>query len=91
MDKIDIKLLKNVMNSPGAQVSEVLALARGLRSETQLRMRLNVLETQGYVIQDRKSEAGKVFVAITPSGREILAMPETGGNPSPSGGGCLGK
>ncbi len=72
MDKIDLELLKKVEHCSGAQVSEVLALARGLRSETQLRMRLNALEIRGYVIQDRKSEAGKVFVTITPSGREIL-------------------
>ena len=72
MDKIDVELLKKIENCSGAQVSEVLALVRGLRSETQLRLRLNALEIQGYVIQDRKSEAGKVFVAITPNGRDIL-------------------
>jgi hypothetical protein len=78
MDKIDVELLKNVKNSSGARVSEVLALVRGLRSETQLRSRLNVLEIQGYVILDRKSEAGKVFVAITPPGREILGAESLG-------------
>ena len=72
MDKIDLELLKKVEHCSGAQVSEVLALARGLRSETQLRTRLNALEFLGHVVQDRKSEAGKVFVAITPSGREVL-------------------
>lgn len=72
MDKIDVELLKKIENCSGAQVSEVLALVRGLRSETQLRLRLNALEIRGYVIQDRKSEAGKVFVAITPNGRDIL-------------------
>ena len=72
MDKIDIELLKKIENHSGERVSEVIALVRGLRSETQLRFRLNVLEIQGYIIQDRKSEAGRVLVSITPSGCEIL-------------------
>jgi hypothetical protein len=72
-DKIDIKLLESVDRISGAQVSEVIALARGSRSETQLRTRLNKLNIQGAIILERQREKGKVFAIITPYGRELLA------------------
>jgi hypothetical protein len=70
MDSIDEKLLKIVEEVSHAPVYEVLKLARHLRSETQLRKRLEVLSFNGLIQLDRTSEAGRVFVTITPSGRE---------------------
>lgn len=71
-DKIDTKLLDIVDENSGSPVHTILNLARGLRSETQLRKRLNALETQGCVLLDRASEAGRVFAIITPFGKETL-------------------
>jgi hypothetical protein len=82
-DEIDINLLEKVDRISGAQVSEVLVLARGSRSETQLRTRLNELDIQGAILLDRRKEKGKVFAIITPHGREVLAE---GRNRCPLGG-----
>jgi hypothetical protein len=73
MDRIDNKLLEIVEDISGAPVHEILRQARDLRSETQLRKRLDALSIQGYIILDRQSEVGKVFATITPYGKEILA------------------
>lgn len=73
MDKIDTKLLEIVERISGAPVHEILKLARDLRSETQLRKRLDAMHTEGCILLDRQSEAGRVFAVITPYGREVLA------------------
>lgn len=72
LDKIDIRILEAVKRISGCQVNEVLSLLGGVRSGTQLRARLNALDVQGCVFLDRQSEAGKVFVSITPFGMETL-------------------
>lgn len=77
MDKIDNKLLEIVESITGAPVHEILRQARDLRSETQLRKRLDALSIQGYIILDRQSEVGRVFAVITPYGREVLAEGRT--------------
>jgi hypothetical protein len=71
-DKIDNKLLEFVEQNSGSPVHTILGLARGLRSETQLRKRLNALDIQGYILLDRQSETGRVFAIITPFGKETL-------------------
>jgi hypothetical protein len=82
MDKIDSKLLEIVESISGATVHDILQQARDLRSDTQLRKRLDALSIQGYIDLDRQSEVGRVFAIITPYGRETLAEGRNAAQPT---------
>ncbi len=72
LDKIDISILKKIERISGAQLSEVVALMKDLRSERSLRERINALDAQGYISLDRKRERGKVFATISERGTAAL-------------------
>jgi len=73
MDKVDEQILKSAEEKSGEQVTKVLRTLDCRTLET-LRKRLEQLETDGYVILDRKSYRGQVLVHITPFGKEALEI-----------------
>lgn len=72
-DEIDKKILEIVEDLSGSQVKDIIAALEEARSDNVIRRRLNELDVQGCVLQDRTKERGKVFVFLTPYGREVLA------------------
>ena len=73
MDKVDEQILKRAKEKSGEQVTRLLRNLDCRTLET-LRKRLEQLETEGYVILDRKSYRGQVLVHITPFGKEALEI-----------------
>lgn len=74
MDPLAVKLLKAVAESDGKMAADILRPFRRKYSDSQLRYRLDVLESMGYIEQDRKSVSGRVFCYITSEGREALRI-----------------
>lgn len=71
LDEIDKQILEKIEEFSGCQPA-FIARGIGRRSENVIRGRINALDVQGAVLQDRAKERGKVFVYITPFGRELL-------------------
>jgi 16S rRNA C1402 (ribose-2'-O) methylase RsmI len=71
LDEIDKHILEKIEEFSGCQPA-FIAREIGRRSEQIIRGRINALDTQGAVLQDRQKERGKVFVYITPYGKELL-------------------
>jgi hypothetical protein len=71
MDEVDIQILESVKKKSGEQVTRILRTL-DCRTLEVLRRRLNELESEGYVILDRKSYRGQVLASITPLGEESL-------------------
>lgn len=82
LDKVDIQILKRVKEKSGDQVTSIIRTLDCRTIET-LRGRLDMLETAGYVILDRRSYRGQVRAHITPFGEETLAELGRANRPSP--------
>ncbi len=72
-DKIDIRILRKVQEMSVSQAKDIIEALTDLRCPSVLRRRLDALDIQGLIVQDRKSEKGKVFCYITPFGEKTLA------------------
>ena len=81
-DEIDLKILEAVERLSGAPKAEILKACRIDRERTSVSRRIDALDFQGTVLQDKTKEKGRVFVSITPYGREVLAE---GRNRRPTG------
>lgn len=73
LDEIDKQILEKVDEFSGCQPA-FIAKEIGKRSKPAIRERINALDVQGAVLQDREKERGKVFVYITPYGKELLGQ-----------------
>lgn len=72
-DEIDLKILEAVERLSGAPKAEILKACRIDRERTSVSRRIDALDIQGAVLQDKTKEKGRVFVSITPYGLQILA------------------
>lgn len=72
LDEIDKKILEKIEEFSGCQLHAIAKAFGDMRSEVTVRARINALDIQGAVLQDRQKERGKVFVYITPYGKELL-------------------
>ena len=71
LDEIDKQILEKIEEFSGCQPAFIWKEI-GRRSKQVIRARINALDIQGAVLQDRGKERGKVFVYITPYGKELL-------------------
>jgi DNA-binding HxlR family transcriptional regulator len=71
LDKIDQKLVKCVEEFSGERVDYIIKILDCITSKT-LRDRLDVLDSQGDIILDRKAYRGQVIAKITPLGKETI-------------------
>ena len=72
-DEIDLEILEAVERLSGAPKAEILKCCKIDRLPSTIGRRIDALEGFGAVIQDKAKEKGRVFVSITPYGREVLA------------------
>lgn len=77
LDKIDREILERVRKLSGSQAKEIIQTLGNIRAEGTIRTRMDALEIQGCVLQDRKTERGKVFVTITSLGIDLLEAGRT--------------
>lgn len=73
-DEIDLEILAAVERLSGAPKAEIAKCCTGVdRLPSTIGRRIDTLSILGAVIQDKTKERGRVFVSITPYGREVLA------------------
>ena len=71
LDKIDLQLLKRVEEFSGERVDKIIKNL-DCRTAKTLRNRLDSLDSQGFVILDRKVYRGQVIARITSLGKETI-------------------
>jgi DNA-binding MarR family transcriptional regulator len=72
LDEIDIEILTTigrVSDSPKAEIIKICSVDRAI---TTIGRRIDALAEEGYVLQDKTRERGRVFVSITPAGSLAL-------------------
>lgn len=72
-DEIDLKILETIERLSGAPKKDIMKACQPFREFSTIRRRIAALDIQGAILQDRTKEKGRVFVSITPYGREVLA------------------
>jgi predicted transcriptional regulator len=73
LDEIDIEILETVARFSDSLKADILKKCSVGRDRTTVGRRIDGLEADGLVLQDKSRERGRVFVTITQEGEELLA------------------
>jgi DNA-binding MarR family transcriptional regulator len=71
LDRVDLQLLNRVAEMPGKSVTRIVKTL-DCRTAQALRMRLDRLDSRGYVRLDRTTYRGKVLVYPTEAGKAAI-------------------
>jgi DNA-binding MarR family transcriptional regulator len=72
LDEIDLEILATVARFSDSPKVEILRICSVDRAITTVGRRIDALAEEGYVLQDKTRERGRVFVSITPAGSLAL-------------------